>query len=320
MKRVIVTGASGFVGANLARRMIHDGHQTHLLVSPGTESWRLADLKGHAPQYPIDLIDADAVRRVVETIRPDWVFHLAAHGAYSWQTDVRRMVATNLMGTINLVEACLHTGFEACVNTGSSSEYGFKDHAPPEDEFVEPNSAYAVTKASATLYCRCVAQNQKVPITTLRLYSVFGPWEEPNRLIPTIILRGLKGELPPLVSPDTARDYIYVDDVLDAYVLAAQPGREPGLVLNVGTGVQTSVRQVVELARATMQITCPAVWGSMPNRVWDSDVWLAETGKIRQLLGWEPRHSFQSGFQQTVEWFRNTPGINRWYGESLKSE
>src|SRR5262245_13036574 len=121
MNRVIVTGASGFVGANLARRMIRDGHQAHLLVSPVTESWRLADIKGHAPQYPIDLIDADAVRRVVETIRPDWIFHLAAHGAYSWQTDVRRMVATNLMGTINLVEACLHTGFDAFVNTGSSS-------------------------------------------------------------------------------------------------------------------------------------------------------------------------------------------------------
>src|SRR5262249_24369371 len=140
---------------------------------------------------------------VVRRVRPEWVFHLAAHGAYSSQTDVRQILQTNVLGTAALVEACLETGFEAFVDTGSSSEYGFTDHAPAEDEAPEPNSHYAVAKASATLFCRHTARSRHVHIPTLRLYSVYGPWEEPTRLIPTLLVRGLDGTLPPLVDPDT---------------------------------------------------------------------------------------------------------------------
>src|SRR5687768_6893501 len=156
MKRVLITGAAGFIGANLARRMIRDGHQTHLVVSPRGTPWRLEELRGQALLHRLDLTDGERVRQTVEAVRPDWVFHLAAHGAYSWQTDTQAIFQTNLMGTIHLVEACQAVGIEAMVNTGSSSEYGWKDHAPAEDEWLEPNSSYAVSKAAATQYCRHV--------------------------------------------------------------------------------------------------------------------------------------------------------------------
>src|SRR5205085_63861 len=135
--------------------------------------------------------------------------------------DLRRMIQTNLLGTVNLVEACIAAGCAAIVNTGSSSEYGFKDHAPTETEWLEPNSHYAVTKASATLFCHYTAQHWEGLLPTLRLYSVYGPYEEPSRLLPTVILHGLQNRLPPLVNPEIARDYIAVDDVCDAYLLAA---------------------------------------------------------------------------------------------------
>jgi len=103
------------------------------------------------------------------------------------QVDVQRMLQTNIFGTANLVQACLKTGFDTFVNTGSSSEYGFKDHAPSENELPEPNSHYAVAKVSATMFCQFTARNQKVHIPTLRLYSVYGPFEEPTRLLPRVI-------------------------------------------------------------------------------------------------------------------------------------
>jgi len=314
MKRVILTGGSGFVGANLARRLLRDGHELHLLLRPEYAAWRIAEILDHAAPHQIDLADHERVANVVNAIRPDWIFHLAAFGAYSTQTDVRRMVDTNILGTVNLVEACLKAGFEAFVNTGSSSEYGLKDHAPSEDELLEPNSEYAVTKAAATLFCRHRALSRGVQLPTLRLYSVYGPYEEPSRLVPTLITRGLRGEFPPLVDPETARDFVYVDDVVEAYLLAAsRPEQEPGAIYNVGTGVQTKLRDAVEVARRAFDIEAEPVWQSMPARRWDTNVWVADCWKIRDALGWQSRFDFEQGFRATVEWFRENAAATSHY-------
>jgi len=308
MKRVILTGGTGFVGANLARRLLCDGHELHLLVRPGHQRWRIEDIRADVRLHELSLHDKDTVARLVSQIRPEWVFHLAVHGAYSWQTDWEQMVQTNIQGTMSLVSACLKTGFEALVNTGSSSEYGFKDHAPAESEPLEPNSHYAVTKAAATLFCRHTAQSQQVRLPTLRLYSVFGPYEEPGRLLPTLIMRGLNGELPPLADPAVARDFVYVDDVVEAYLLAATvPTSEWGPVYNVGTGVQTSLREVAAVAREIMSIAPEPVWNAMPNRTWDANVWVSDNRKIRAQLGWQPRHTFADGFRLMRDWFQQGP-------------
>jgi nucleoside-diphosphate-sugar epimerase len=203
MKRVIVTGGTGFVGANLARRLLRDGHELHLLVRPGYQPWRIEAIRGDVRLHEVQLREIESVTRVIDQIRPDWVFHLAVYGAFSTQTDLQRMVQTNIHGTINLVQACLKTGFEAFVNTGSSSEYGFKDHPPAETGTLEPNSPYAVSKVAGTLFCRQTAHQQHVHLPTLRLYSIYGPYEDSARLVSTLIVRGLQGELPALVGPES---------------------------------------------------------------------------------------------------------------------
>jgi UDP-glucose 4-epimerase len=314
-RRVLLTGGTGFVGANLVRRLLADGHAVHCLVRGDTRNaWRLAGVRRDVALHRASLDDAKAVARVVKRARPDWVFHLAAHGAYSWETDLDRIVATNVVGTVNLVRACLRTGFEAFVNAGTSSEYGFKKKAPTEREWVEPNSHYAVTKVAATHFCRLTARTEKAKIATLRLYSVYGPWEDPGRLIPAMIVRGLDGRLPPLVDPRVARDYVYVDDVSEAFVrAAAKPHPEPGPVFNVGSGRQTTIRQVVDVARRVLGIAEKPKWGSMANRTWDTSVWVSDSRAIRRALGWTPRHSFERGFRQAVAWMRAEPGRARWY-------
>lgn len=308
MKRVILTGGTGFVGANLARRLLCDGHEVHLLVRPNYQSWRIDKIRSDVRLHELHLHETEAVARVVSRVRPDWVFHLAVHGAYSWQTDWEQMVRTNIQGTMSLVSACLNTGFEAFINTGSSSEYGFKDHAPAESEPIEPNSHYAVTKAAATMFCRHTAQSRRVLMPTLRLYSVFGPYEDPGRLLPTLIMRGLKGELPPLADPNVARDFVYVDDVVDAYLLAANV-RTPewGPIYNVGSSVQTTLRDAVAVARQVLNIGAEPVWNTTPNRSWDANVWVSDNRKIRAQLSWEPHSTFAEGFRWMVDWFRQGP-------------
>lgn len=318
MKRVIITGGTGFVGANLTRRLLSEGHEIYLLVRPGYHPWRIESIRAEIRLYEVNFADEKALSRIVSRVRPEWVFHLAVHSAYSSETDLRQMIQTNIIGTTNLIEACLKTGFEVFVNTGSSSEYGFKDHAPSEVEWLEPNSHYALTKAFTTLFSRYTAESRGARLYTLRLYSVYGPYEDPARLMPALITKGLKGMLPSLVNPDTAHDYIYVDDVTEAYILAAtQTSQEAGAVYNIGSGVQTSLRQVVEVARRVLGITVEPKWGSMPNRTWDTKVWCADNRKIRDELGWQPKHSFEQGFRKMVDWFLNNPALPDLYRRLL---
>lgn len=319
-KRVLLTGASGFVGANLARRLIAGGHDVRLLLRPKHNPWRLAGIDP-ASFVIAELADFDAVRRAVESTRPEWVFHLAAHGAYPAQRSWDEMLDTNVTGTVNLVRATLELGVESFVHTGSSSEYGFKDHAPAEDEAVEPNSDYAVAKATATLYCSFMARAHRARIRTLRLYSVFGPWEEAARLVPTLIVHGLRRRLPPLASPRVARDFVFVDDVCDAYLATAADDRAAGdAVFNVGTGVQTDLASVVGLTSRLLGVDEEPAWGSMPDRSWDTTCWVADTRKIRRELGWAPRHSLESGLEATIAWLRSDPSVlARYEGAALRT-
>jgi UDP-glucose 4-epimerase len=307
VKSVLITGGTGFVGANLCRRLLDEGHEVFCLVRPDHNPWRIADIEDHLQIRIADLSDPAGLESAVSGIRPDWIFHLAAYGAYSWQTDVQRIISTNFLSTVNLIQACLKTGFEILVNTGSSSEYGFKDHAPAPKEWLDPNSYYAVGKAAATLFCRYTAVRHNACIPTLRLYSVYGPFEEPGRLIPSIIVQGLAGSLPPLVGPTVARDYIHVRDVEDAYLLLAkQPAGKGGEVYNVGTGIQTTLSDVVEMAVRAFNLNIEPQWGTMPNREWDTSIWKADNDSL-VASGWQPRLDFEQGFKQTVSWFVNHP-------------
>lgn len=263
--------------------------------------------------HEANLGDSDALRGQLAEIRADWIFHLATHGAYPQQKDVEQIVQTNVAGTINLLEAALAVGFEAFVNTGSSSEYGFKDHAPSEDEWLEPNSAYAVTKAAGTLYCTHIARSTGAHVVTLRLYSVYGPFEEPTRLMPQLLGRSLRDTLPPLVGPDTARDYVYVDDVSDALVAAATRTNTTGSVYNIGSGIQTPLRTVVDIVRRLRRIPTEPAWGSMPGRSWDTTTWIADNRRARAELGWQPRRGLEDGIALMAGWLDEHPAVLRRY-------
>jgi len=314
-RRVLVTGAGGFVGANLTRRLLADGHAVTAAVRPGAAEWRLEDLAGDVPTVGLELADAVAVAAAVAELKPELVFHLGAHGAYSWQQETQRILTVNTLGTAALADACAANGCERLVHAGSSSEYGFKDHPPAEDEAIDPNSAYAVGKAAATHYLRHLAVRGELDAVTLRLYSVYGAWEDPRRLVPTLIARGLEGELPPLVSPDTARDYVAVDDVVEAFVAAAGATAVPaGAVYNVGTGRQTPMREIVEVARAELDIAAEPDWGTHEPRSWDATTWVADPSAARRDLGWSARCDVAEGFRRTVEWLRSTPSAWEAYG------
>ncbi len=310
-KRILLTGGSGFVGANLASKLLTEGHELHLFLRPGADTWRLGGILPHVRVHEADLRDAASVVSAVNEVRPEWIFHLAVHGAYPFQNDMAQIVATNVLGACNLADACIRAGFESFVHSGSSSEYGLKDHAPAEDEAIRPNSLYAVTKAAATLHCLHLAKKHDLRMTTLRFYSVYGPYEEPSRFFPALVLNGLRGEWPPLASPNVARDYVYVEDVAEACIAVASHAKKGGAVYNVGTGRQTTLAELVSMARERFGIPTDPKWGSMANRSWDTDVWVADIHRIQKELGWSPGHSLKEGFEKTVKWFSENDALCR---------
>jgi UDP-glucose 4-epimerase len=300
--RALVTGAGGFIGANLVRRLLRDGHEVHATCRPRGNRARLSGLDDLVV-HEVELDLPGAAASLVSSVTPEWIFHLAAHGAYSWQTDSRQICQATLLATIELVDAAEREGVQAFVHAGSSSEYGFKDHSPDEHERPEPNSTYAVAKTAATMYCSHRASAGSLPAVTLRLYSVYGALEDSRRLVFALLTNGLKGRLPPLVSPETARDFVYIDDVCDALVRAAEKADDTaGEIYNVGSGHQTTLRELVECVCSLLTIDVEPNWDTHPPRQWDTDIWCASTERIAHDLGWSARTGIGEGLRHTISW------------------
>lgn len=314
MKRILITGASGFVGANLLRRLLQQGHETHVILRRQHQPWRLAGLFDSFQKHELDVGDYDAMAALVHAIKPEWVFHLAAYGAYPSQLGFRRMLETNVMGAAALLDASSKAGVEVYIQTGSSSEYGYKAQATEETERLDPNSHYAITKAAATHYCQFTAKTLNLNAITLRLYSIYGPYEHPNRLVPSLILHGLRQTFPPLVSPRTARDFLYIDDAVDAILCVANSNSmQRGAVYNVCSGIQTSLGEIVDVAARVLQIPGRPAWSTMEARSWDSDKWVGSPERIKKDLDWTACVDLETGLRRTIKWFRDYPELNELY-------
>ena len=307
MTRVLVTGASGFVGACAVRELVRRGHDVHVLLRDPARAWRLADILDRLTIHVGDLCDADAVRQAFAG-SPSVVLHLATHGAYESQADARTILDTNIVGTLHLLEAAAAAKVELFVQTGSSSEYGFRSEPMTETDRLEPNSVYAVAKSAQTHLGQLWARRTGMPIVTLRLFSVYGPWEEPTRLIPTLLDHARRGLPLRLASPDTVRDFVYVDDVLEALLDFEYLPRLRGETVNLGSGTETTLRELVETATRLLGSRSEIRWNAFPARTWDATRWSADPRKAIERLGWSPRHSLLAGLEKTAAWLDERRG------------
>jgi dolichol-phosphate mannosyltransferase len=302
---VLVLGGGGFVGANLVQRLLR-ARSDVIAVVRNLPAWRLASLDS-SHLLEVDLTNIAEMRQMVEAVRPRTVLDCSAYGAYSFETDSEVIYRTNFNSLVALVELLDKGLLTAFVHAGSSSEYGSNSAGPSEAAALVPNSHYAVSKAAAALFISYAGKTLGLPIVNLRLYSVYGPLEDASRLVPNLVKYGIEGRYPPFVSPETSRDFVYVGDVCEAFLLAAARLTPElyGDSFNIGSGVRTKIRDLAETAREVFGIEKPAEFGSMQGRAWDLDEWYAAPAKAASLLGWSAATSLADGLRLTADWVRS---------------
>lgn len=302
---IAIFGAGGFIGVNLLSKILKVRGDVYGITHQPYLNWRLNGYDSTNIVY-CDVTDKNQVQRAFESKGFKTVFYLAAFGAYSWQKDPELIYQTNFLGLINVSEIGRRFGLQRIINAGSSSEYGNVCSNAKEDDQLHPNSHYAVSKVATSHYCKYIATHSDVKAINLRYFSVYGPWEDPNRLIPTVIEFGFNNKYPPLVNPEITRDFIYVDDAVEATILAGCEGIQklPGGSLNICSGRKTSIREVATIAKSTFKIEESPQWESMPNRTWDINDWYGDPSLAEKILKWRAKTLFEEGILKTAEWHK----------------
>ncbi len=308
---IFITGAAGFMGSALLRRLVREKYPVAILLKHSTDTWRITDLLPQVKCCYGDLTDAIGIENTMRELQPRGVFHFAASniksGVNAPDDDLMRV---NFLGTANLLRALHDIDYQFFVNTGSFLEYGVQDHPVSEMDRCEPGEVYSITKLASTIYGQALARKDKKPIITFRIFSPYGPAMEHGRLVYELIVRALKGEEVSLTRPTIARDFIYVEDIVDIYMEAMEKAAQyPGEIFHIGTGVKTTLATLVEEALRLIGSKIAMKWGSFHSVSYDSDTWQANMEKTFSYFAWRPAHTVSQGLQATIDWYRAHPNF-----------
>jgi nucleoside-diphosphate-sugar epimerase len=241
---------------------------------------------------------------VVEQVRPEYVFHLGAftHVGKSWKR-VDECIQANVQGTVNLLQALARYEFRRFVYTGTSEIYGDIDVPFREDAKVNPVSPYSVSKYAGERFCRMFHQSYDWPIVMLRPFNAYGPGQTPDRIIPEIIVRALRGQELKMTEGHQTREFNYVEDIAEGFVLAGTTPGVEGQVLNIGCGEEVSMRDLAQTVLDLMGNPIKPQFGALPERPTEIHRMFCDSTKARQALGWSPRHSLADGLHKTIAWY-----------------
>ena len=301
---ILITGAAGFVGSNLARYFVSQGIKIHIIIKKNSNLWRLKGVINKIHVHYSDLNNKTNIKRIIKKIKPKTIFHLATNGAYSDQNNLIKIKESIFDSTFNLINECKKYKFNIFVNTGSSSEYGFKKKKMKESDVLVPNSYYSAFKSSVSLYCQFESINSNIQIITVRPFHVYGPFERPTRLIPVLIKKMLSNKKISLVSPKISRDLIHIDDLIRFYVKIANKKNLIGEILNLGSGKRYTIKDIYNSLKKLTGYKKKNLWNTMKNRTWDQSIWYADMSYVRKKIKWKPRINLKNGLLKTVEWHK----------------
>ncbi len=273
-KKVIITGKSGFIASNLSERLERDGYDVY-------------DFNRHSQIQ--DII----------SINPSYIFHCAAQ-----IKNNNSMFVDNVMLTYNIL-SCLNKlkELKSLVYLGSSSEYGKHLTPTKETDYLNIETLYSATKASCTHLCQAFAKEFNLPIQIARLYSIYGPGEKQNRLIPTIYNSWKNKEV--LKIYPGAHDFCFVEDLIDGLILLSEKSDKYGEIFNFSNGINTTNLEVVQIFEKIIggEITKSFVLDKL--NIYDSNYWAGDSTKAELELGWEPKYTLEQGLTEYIKYREN---------------
>ncbi len=316
-KRVLVTGADGFIGSHLVEHLESRGADvTALCVYNSNGSYGFLDPIAHSTDVNLvlgDIRDSGFVIDLCDGV--DIVFHLAALIAIPFSyVAPRTYVETNVLGTLNVLEAVRRNDVSKMINTSTSEVYGTPDSVPiDESHTLKGQSPYSASKIAADKLCESFALSFECPVTVLRPFNTYGPRQSRRAVIPTILAQMLAGsEEIFLGSLTPQRDFTFVDDTVEGFIKMAEADLAPGEIIQLGTGSTISIGDLFD--------TCASVTGSTAVVKTDQerirpagsevDILLSDPSKARDLIGWTPQVALSDGLDQVAQWLAANPSGN----------
>jgi len=304
--KVLVTGGTGFIGSHLIPSLVELGYDVYSLSRYVTGRYVLGE---NVKCVFADLRDYYAVQKAIKTVQPEIVIHLAALSPVSYSYDhPQEVIETNFNGTVNLAEACLRhiSHFEQFIFASTSETYGNQDQFPiTEDVPQRPNSPYAVSKVSAEKYLLYLRDAYDFPVTIMRPFNTFGRKRNCHFVTERIITQMLEGKDPIyLGDPEAVRDFLYVDDHVNAYLAVLNNEKAIGEVFNFCTCRGVSIKELTEIISDIIGWEGKIVWHSIPQRPLDIKKLIGSYRKAKEKLGWNPKWKLENGLKETINFWK----------------
>ncbi len=301
-KNVLLTGATGFIGASLARKLLQEGCKVAVVIRQSSDLWRIRDILDQVEVYYGDLkmISVDDLKDKLRDINV--IYHLGSAGVDQSEKDAVSIIETNIKGTLCLLQLAQDLKVEKFVYCGSCFEYG-KGSSLREDALPVPGNEYAASKLSAGILVNTFFRKYDLPTVYLRPFTVYGPFEGPQRLIPHVICRILDGRDIDLTGGKQIRDMVFIDDVLEGFLIAGIKTDIAGKIFNLASGHGVRVEEIVHTIMGLLQAKVKPLFGKHPYR--ESEYWELSGDPLcaYEGLSWEAKMPLKEGLQKTIQWF-----------------
>ncbi len=304
--RILVTGTTGFIGSQLAPKLIAQGHDVYGLERYVTGRYAISRNNKIKTVYG-DLRNHFAIKNIVKEVQPEIVIHLAAISPVSYSYDhPNEVIETNFLGTVKLAEACLREvpHFKQFMFASTSETYGNGPTPKKENQPLNPNSPYAVSKVAAEKYLLYMRDAYGFPVTIVKPFNTYGRKNNVHFVMEKIIVHMLQNKELRLGDPTPVRDFVYVNDHVDSYLTCLDNEKALGDVFNFCTGRGVTIEELVEIIRNLTGFEGDVVWNTIPKRPLDIDILIGDGTKAKTLLNWTPKHTLEDGLKLHVEYWK----------------